>query len=297
MNRSIVSSILLFAACGSQESPDRGLDLGLRVRGAQLVEGPLPSPAGGPAVTFVEVGTQRIYPGEVEKLVAGRTGKGSFAVRVWLEGDRAHWLVRSGVPDALVPDELTFSLRLDFASHLANNEAVVKLQAGDAEGKPGETKELRFAITPDVPQGPLVISLSWDRQVDLDLHVVGPDGVDLNAKNINAYEPPGPGKPPAPPDAWMSGAILDFDSNAGCVIDGRRVERAIWSNAPASGHYSVYADLFSTCGESGVRFRAEAFRDGQSVASAIGSLYEIDARTHPLPPGSAPGLLVLELDL
>jgi len=75
---------------------------------------------------------------------------------------------------------------------------------------------------PGPPAGALVVSLEWDTEADLDLHVVTPDGVEIWAGNINSYQAPPPGTP-VDPAAWQAGGILDLDSNAGCVIDGRQI--------------------------------------------------------------------------
>ena len=40
---------------------------------------------------------------------------------------------------------------------------------------------------------------------------------------------------PADPNAFKSGGILDFDSNANCVIDGRRAENVFWTRGAAVG--------------------------------------------------------------
>jgi hypothetical protein len=48
--------------------------------------------------------------------------------------------------------------------------------------------------------------------------VITPDGVGVYAGNINSWQRAA-GAPNAP-DAWRSGGLLDFDSNADCRSDG-----------------------------------------------------------------------------
>jgi hypothetical protein len=50
------------------------------------------------------------------------------------------------------------------------------------------------------------------------------------------------------------GGVLDRDSDANCVPDGQNREDIVWQDAPASGLYLAYANLFSACGKSSVRF-------------------------------------------
>src|SRR5580692_4756126 len=74
------------------------------------------------------------------------------------------------------------------------------------------------------PTGPLVITLDWDTEADLDLHVVIPNVVDPTMPiEIWAKHPIGIPIPtlemPADPYAVAAAPYLDFDSNANCVID------------------------------------------------------------------------------
>ena len=54
-------------------------------------------------------------------------------------------------------------------------------------------------------------------------------------------------RPPSPPRPY-----LDFDSNANCVIDGRRQENVIFpTGSPPPGVYTVRVDASSLCGQAG----------------------------------------------
>ena len=48
--------------------------------------------------------------------------------------------------------------------------------------------------------------------------------------------------------------VLDHDSNRDCAIDGIQREDIVWQKTPASGTYSVWADLFAACGKPAVDF-------------------------------------------
>lgn len=293
---------------GPGASPDPGLDLKLRVQDAQLVPGPLPAASGGPEVTFLEVPQSRVKKGVAGAGVDGRLAPGGRAVHLQLAGDPDHWVRPAGTFDQTFLDELLWSAKLQFARTIDAGEAMVQVVAVDREGRAGSPVSARFALEADVSPGVQAVILEWDRQADLDLHVVLPDGTDVNPKNINSYQPPRPGAPPDAPDAWMAGARLDLDSNAGCVIDGVRKETIFWPSAPVPGSYQVFIDLFSACAVESVHFTVRVERNsGEVDASGIptkrvikevdGALYDFDARLHPDPPGlGAPGLFVAEFE-
>jgi len=69
------------------------------------------------------------------------------------------------------------------------------------------------------------------------------------------------------PDQVAAAGYLDFDSNAACVIDGRRQENVIFSLPPddnsfvpvppPSGEYIVRVDTFSLCGQAAAQWEVQ----------------------------------------
>lgn len=288
----------LCALCGCRgATPDPGLDLQMRVRGAQLVRAALPAEAGGPAVTLVDVRGPRVSPGDGAVRVAGRTAGGAFALNVAIDRDDAHWVLESGLPDSEVPGELAWEALLDFSRALAPGPFQVRLQAVDGEGRPGPVAEATLEALPLYPLGALVITLEWDQNLDADLLVETPSGVLLGGKNLNTVSQPPPGGSPLPPDAFLDGGVLDQDSNANCVLDGRRRENAVWSASAPAGHYRVFAALAQTCGVDSSQFEVTVRREGELVGRALGALRASDALSYPGQPPQAPGVLALELDV
>jgi uncharacterized protein YfaP (DUF2135 family) len=133
----------------------------------------------------------------------------------------------------------------------------------------------------------LVISLSWDTQSDLDLHVVTPSGAIIWAKNINSNDP-------QTSSDWMSGGILDFDSNSNCQIDGLRREDAYWTEPPQPGHYIVRVDAYSLCGQGQADWTVTAQLNGMSLGKASGFLHDSDTA---YPHDANAGVTALEFDV
>jgi hypothetical protein len=188
-----------------------------------------------------------------------------------LSDDRGYWIVPAALPDVQSPDFPTFDVSLSFSPDIRVTPRELIVQAVDEKNHFGLASRHALDIVENVaPDGQLVVSLRWDREVDLDLHVVDPQGIEVYKRNINSYELPPPGQP-IDPNAWRSGALLDFDSNAACVIDGRRRENIVWKNEPPAGHYIARVDTFSLCGETFAHWSVDVYANGVLVASSTGT--------------------------
>lgn len=286
---------LATASCGESPSlPGMGLDLQLRVRDAQLQRGELPDDAGGPDVTQVLTPQPQVRRGEGTVQLGGRLGAEGVSLLVHAAGDPHHWQVAPAGFDFVVTDELLFGTELEFSHTIEAETLEVELQAVDAQGRPGSITRRTFQLAPDVPPAQLLVSLGWDAPVDLDLYVELPTGVVVGPKNINAFEPT-PGVQP-PPDGATLGGYHDFDANQSCALDLLNRENVVWQVPPPSGTYRVYAALFSACDAPAVNFEVMASQGDEPLATAGGTLYAFDARTH-APDDEAPGLLVLEFEV
>lgn len=87
-------------------------------------------------------------------------------------------------------------------------------------------------VTPiEVGTGDVQVSLFWDTEADVDLHVVDPSGEEIYYGNTDA----------------ASGGRLDHDSNALCTA-GDANENVTWPSGTApSGQYIVRVDYWSSC--------------------------------------------------
>ena len=204
-------------------------------------------------------------------------------------------MLPAGVPDVTTPGFPTFAADISFGAKLAPGRRDLVVRAVDERGAFGpELVRPLVVLDPRRPIGKLVIALAWDTQADLDLHVVDPNGVEIWKRNVTSYVPPPPGSPPEPPGTKPDGGLLDLDSNASCVIDGRRAENVVWENEPPRGRYVVRVDTFSLCAAPNARWRVEATYDGRSLGVAEGIATEIDTR---FPHDRGAGALALEIDV
>lgn len=282
----------LLSGCAADSQS--GLPALLRVVGAQFVPGePVASPD-GPAVVGLSVLQNSAYAGELGKPVAGTLAEGATAAALFLEGDLGHWIVVAGPPDVTAPRLPTFAASLDFSPSLPAGDRRLRVQAGDAQDRLGPAASQTLAILPrDQPAGQLVVSLAWEREADLDLHVEDPTGVVIWSRQKSGYTAPPPGTPPDP-EALKRAGRLDFDSNAACVIDGRRRENIHWTAAPPSGRYRVRVDTFSLCREAVAYWTVEVRAAGQLVGHASGQSGPESTRgTH----GPDAGVLAFEFGL
>jgi len=129
---------------------------------------------------------------------------------------------------------------------LADAADSVDLQLALCQDLALQTLDLRFAVGTstslgayeeepanivEVGTGDVQVSVSWDADSDVDLHVIDPAGDEVYY-----------GQPEVP-----SGGTLDLDSNPSCAIDGVNNENITWADAPP-GEYTVRLDYYEACG-------------------------------------------------
>lgn len=146
------------------------------------------------------------------------------------------------------------SVLLTFPQEIPLNEFELLFAVADASGAVGPYASLMTTVTA-VGTGDVQVTLSWNVDSDVDLHVVAPG-------NDEIYY----GRRESP-----TGGKLDLDSNAGCDIDGVRNENITWPAGRAPrGHYIVRVDYWSNCDVSRTEFTVRVNNSG-SVQIASGS--------------------------
>lgn len=138
-----------------------------------------------------------------------------------------------GYYDLRLPSARTSaSVLLTFPQTIPLNEFELLFAVADAAGAVGPYSGLPVRVT-QVGTGDVQVTLSWDTDSDVDLHVVDPSGAEIYYGQLTS----------------ASGGELDLDSNAACAIDGIRNENVTWpvGRAP-SGPYTVRVDYWDNCG-------------------------------------------------
>jgi hypothetical protein len=273
--RFALCALLLFAACG-QPIAEPGTDARIVVHSATFYRGAPPATGSGPAITAAAFVRSQVAAGSAAGL-SGTVPVGTGSLLVGAKDDVGYWVVSPDVVDPLLPDQLDFAAKV-VLSAFVTDPIDIELRAVTVEGAVGPVTTL--TLSPEalpVPMGKVVVSLSWDTQADLDLRVVDPNGVEVWSKKINSYTPPPPPNR-GQPDDYLNGGILDFDSNAGCVIDGRRQENIVWQKTAPPGVYLIRVDTFSLCSQPAARWHVTAQIDGAQVYESRGESLPSDTR-------------------
>lgn len=265
-------SLLLAAACTGEVETSVGVLEPVRVIEGSFVPGALPRGEGTLAVTSIDTASGLVLVGERDRLLVGRTSEDAYAIGLrFAELGSGWWTVPVQDLDPSYPGERDFSLRFDVGGMVPPGRHTLALAAVDAQGRRGELRDLEVCVRdpllpsnlnpcdPSLAPPALVIALSWDLDVDLDLVVETPSGERIAAKTPSEWSGEGELPDEALDDPTL-GRLLR-DSNAACEIDGRNAEAVVWDEAPSqTGTYLVRADLFDACGEPGASLRAVVYR-------------------------------------
>lgn len=121
---------------------------------------------------------------------------------------------------------------LAFAQSIPAAELDLLFAVADTVGRVGPFERFPARVA-SVGTGDVQVTLSWNTDSDVDLHVVDPSGEEVYWGNRRA----------------ASGGELDLDSNAACAIDRGRNENITWpvGRAPR-GRYTVRVDYWDSCG-------------------------------------------------
>jgi hypothetical protein len=297
----------------------------IELTGGQFIPGPLPGAApddsldaaagrAGSSPLTIDTGQVLGIARPVLPLVAGATSQSfsglatpdSVSIGVAMEGaGTGYWVVPVGGPDTFHSGWVAWSFLLNFNPSDPPGPLKLLLVAFDDAGHAGTQVEVPGlcidAIIPDnlhacLPENPppaAVISLHWDDDFDLDLHVVTPDGVDINPKNAGGRASDG-GAPPA------GGPVIDRDSLVNCIPDGFRREDVIFQAPPSAGNYLLYVDPFASCAEAAVRFTIDVYVTAGACPNCglahtftlSGELLAIQATG-----GASPGLFIKQIAL
>lgn len=266
--RPILPAALLLLACSGAD-PTRGLTEPFRVDGAQFREGALPGdPDGsasenGPSITTLQAPTV-VAPGTHDRAISGRASPGAASIGLRFEDiGSGYWILPTGNADVVNQNELLWGGSASYAREPVAGKHTLLATAFDASGRAGPQASVEVCLLPQVPDNgnicnpakdppKLVVSLAWNRPVDLDLRVVVPSGKIVDAKRPTSGSKDVDGVL----DPLEGTGRIAFDSNAGCELDGQQRESLVFQDHPPAGAYLIYANLFEPCGEPSVEFTA-----------------------------------------
>ncbi|HEY8087778.1 MAG TPA: hypothetical protein VIF09_08035 [Polyangiaceae bacterium] len=288
-----VACFALFAAavsCAGVKA-DTGSDAYMLVPGAQFVRGPMPDGSdAGPAVDQLNLIGNDIWPGMNSDPIGGVLDSSATGAAVGLQGDVGYWIVTAGVPSVATPNNPSFSATAEFSPGIVPGNYTLVARAVDSSGAfgPPASQVLTAVESPTNPPatGELVVTLTWDTESNLALHVVDPGGAEI-------YWGAQSSEPPSPNSATDAGSYgyIDYDSNGGCVIDGLRREDVVWPSTPPSGQYTVRVDAPSLCGQPDAYWAVHVVLQGNEIAHASGVAVDADTRgSH----GVGSGVLALQ---
>jgi hypothetical protein len=249
---SFILGLALAAAAGactlSTDHTARVTDLVCSVRtdaaaGTYQSGSPPAADSGPPAmVTSPQV---LINGGTASATIAAGTGFSRVVLAV--DGAQGYYLVTLPSPVGSVDLQLTMCQSID-RPHLDLRYAVgTATSLGAYQAAPADLIE--------VGTGQLQVSVSWDVESDVDLHVIDPSGDEVYYGQREV----------------ASGGMLDLDSNAACDIDHVRNENITWTVAPP-GTYRVRLDYFDACQNAVTRYAVTVQRKGQPPQIIMGQL-------------------------
>lgn len=190
----------------------------------------------------------------------------------------------SGFFEVALPAPTTSAaLTITFPQVLPGADFDLYFAAADPTGKVGTVAGRSFNAL-FVGTGDVQVTVSWDTDSDVDLHVIDPEGWEIYWGNRQS----------------PSGGELDLDSNAACSIDGVRNENITWGVGTApQGPYTVRVDYWSSCDVSATNYTVLINNGGEIAVyhgtfhgpgdqGGFGSGVEIDSFTRTTGPLPAP---------
>jgi uncharacterized repeat protein (TIGR02543 family) len=147
-----------------------------------------------------------------------------------------------------------YFITLQFSQLLGDGQLQFTVSGVTAQQEVSSGTENRVQII-KAGTGALQVSLSWDKNDDVDLHIFTPSGAEIyyGRKRVAA--------------TTRAGKIeLDIDSNAGCSIDGKNTENIYFESPLEDGEYAVQVCLYSKCiTGAGARYNVSVNSNGTFV--------------------------------
>jgi uncharacterized protein YfaP (DUF2135 family) len=208
----------------------------IAVRGGIFVDASLPQPTPGwtSAAPGITSGTSFIVTGGSAAMDVDFSSTGDAAeivgLIVGLEGHAGYYQVP--LNGSTGTEALGIFLRAYASYESPPSLLPIRVAMRDVFGRVSPYGAFLYNVAP-VGSGDIQVSVSWDTETDVDLHVIDPFNCEIYYGNKTGCS---------------SGGELDLDSNAGCGIDGVNNENIYWPPGEAPiGTYTVGVDWWSDC--------------------------------------------------
>jgi hypothetical protein len=252
----VVGALGADLACGGSSGKRGVREAVTGVRGpdggaATFHEGPLPAPMGTIDVSVPSTNTA-INGGSTMIAVSSTTE--IVKIYVSVQGSDGYWEVT--VPAGTTVADVLLTLAQQLPAQL-----VIVFEVVDAAGNVSAPATVTTSIV-QVKTGDVQVSISWDVDNDVDLHVVDPNGFEIYYGEEVSPE----------------GGELDLDSNAGCSpIDGVNNENVVWPIGKAPpGMYTVRVDNYDNCTSMAVNYVVTVQKKGETPQTFMGSFAATD---------------------
>ncbi len=224
---------------------------------AELIEETLPEPKGNenkqPVIKNI-TGNGSVIAGGTNLLTIHFEDPNDDVTHVLLAMEGEHGYYRINVPGNSSSIDLTMLLDQD----LIDNAISILVHLLDEKNNVSEPHKIPMTRVA-AGTGNLQVSLAWQVDNDVDLHLVQPDGEEIYYGNTQS----------------STGGLLDIDSNAACDIDGVRNENITFGDGAVvlAGDYIVRVDFYEECQPDGdaTPYTVIAYLEGQLVAATSGS--------------------------
>ena len=246
--------LVLAASCGGGTEPEV-TDLSDFITGvsttsgnitAQFHNGQAPTGGSGPAVNAAG-SSALILGGSSIRTLSATTAFNRVIIAV--DGVEGYWELT--LPGSVTAQDIILSVGQD----VPENSFTVEYAAGTSAGI--GAPDVEFVSVVQVGTGDIQVSVSWNVESDVDLHVVEPNGEEIYYGN----------------DVSNSGGTLDLDSNAACGIDGKKNENITWpTQAPPRGTYTVRVDYWDSCGVTSTNYVVTIRVAGRAAQTFTGTL-------------------------
>ena len=198
-------------------------------------DGAAPAAGAGPRITATA--NDRVVVGGTQTInILGESPYSTIYLRVGGRSLGLHNEAAGGIDGfyeiPLPTAQTESSVLVTLPQEMALTEFELQVAVASASGAVGPYVALSTTVL-GVGTGDVQVTLAWDADADVDLHVVAPGGEEVFYGHRRA----------------STGGELDLDSNAGCEIDGVRNENITWPvGAAPRGSYIVRVDYWANCG-------------------------------------------------